>query len=123
MIYSNSDTFISYEVPYNNDEKVQDVRELTRDNYMSFNDGPKCGIFMNAICKVLDQNANTGFAMNYSEIEDDIMDKVEDTVVPVWGNFDLKVGQLVWPSGSIRNRVKRKIVFGMSKEEGVVIWM
>ena len=121
IMYSNSDSFRSYEVPYNEDK--DDIQELNKDNYMAFAEGKHCGIFMNAVCKALDVNATNGFEMNYLEIEDAIMEKAEKTVVPVWNSYDEKVGQIAWPSGSIRNKIKGQIKFARSTQPGFVTFI
>ena len=51
IIYSNSNTFRSYEVPYN--KEMDDIQELNINSYMSLSDGLHCGIFMNAVVKTL----------------------------------------------------------------------
>ena len=64
--------------------------------------GGQCGIFMNAVVKTLDMNVMKGFGTDYTELEDQIMQKAENTIVPFWDNYDLKIGQIVWSSGSIK---------------------
>eukprot|EP01084_Bolivina_argentea_P154476 269282_1 len=120
LLYSNSDSLESYEVPY--DKGKYDVYHLTKDNYMSLNGKSKCGVFMNAVCRAFYYNAHNGFGMNYSEIEGNIMRKTKNTVVPLDGNFRTKIGQVVWSRGSVYTDLKSGIVFGQSSKNGIVHW-
>ena len=48
------------------------------------------------------------------------METAESTVVPVWGNHDKKVNQCAWPSMSIKNKIKRQIMFRNSTKKGTI---
>eukprot|EP01084_Bolivina_argentea_P143081 251307_1 len=120
VIYSNSDSFKSYEVPY--DEKNDDIHEFNENNYMSFDDGPKCSIFMNAVCKTLDGNVEKEFGICYSKLEDMISRKAKATIVPMRNNYQLKIGQIAWPGGSIENDEKQRILFKNGTRKGEIVW-
>lgn len=122
IFYSNSYSFQSYEVPYDADKN--DIRESNWQNYMLFADGPKCGIFTNSVYKVLSANYD-GFNIICSDIEDQIITKVSNTIVSVWNDYDSNIGQIALSASNVLNGIKRSIRFGASNEKGTVtlLWI
>ena len=115
ILYSNPDTYSSYEVPY--DEQSDDIawHRLSKQNYMKNKNWPKCGIFMNAVYRIFKQNSERkiGFMFNYGKIQDMIR-KEGAKPVPVYGDFNVKVGQKIEASDTINNDTKLRMYF-MSK--------
>ena len=90
---------------------------------MKFSEGPQCGIFMNAVVKILDKNVMDGYKMDYTEIEGEIMDKVSNTVVPVYGKYDDKIGQKPTATSTITTKIKKQILLGKSSKKGMITWL
>ena len=115
---SNSKHYMSFEAPY--DEKSDDVKSLCKEDLVNLkrDKHSMCGVFANAIYHAFQDNAiKYGYKRNYSDIQDDIRDKIESSAIPMADDFDVKVGQIPDDGGNcnLRNRDKRRIVFVKSQ--------
>lgn len=122
IMHSNCNTYSSYEVPF--DEKTNDIawNRLQKDTFMDNDGGDKCGIFMNAVFHAFHNNFENECKYNFADIQDDISEKVvmKDKPVPVYGDFNTKVGQEVVVCGNLRNKLKRRIMFKRCKSKTVL---
>ena len=89
VLYSNPNSYQSYEIVYDRHKDDIAWHRLTRELYMKNEKQPKCGIFMNAVYHVFKANAEENECnMNYGKIQDEIKKKAARKV-PVYGDYDL----------------------------------
>ena len=122
IMYSNSITYESYEVPFNVDTDDIDWQIMAKsmdgddDEEKKLDDNiPKCGMFLNAVYHAFMDNYKTGYDTSFGDIQDNIRDKAIG-VVPTLNanrtlNYQCQVGLEIDEAGNLRNKVKRNMYF------------
>ena len=89
ILFSNPDSYRSYEIPY--DILTDDIawNRLTKENYNNNKNYPQCGILINSIYHIYKDNAiKYKYNINYSTMQDMIKKKAAKEV-PIENNFNI----------------------------------
>ena len=118
-MHSNCNAYSSYEVPYDTDTNDVAWDRLQKDTFMDNDEKEHCGLFMNAVFHAFYNNFKNEYKSNFSDLQDDIADKVvmRDQTVPIYGDYNAKIGQEVVVCGNLKNKLKRRMMFGKCKSK------
>ena len=111
ILSSNPHKYPSFELVY--DDIKDDIAwdRLTEELYKQNEDRPKCGIFMNAVYCIFKANAEEhNYCTSYSQIQDEIIDRAA-VEVPLYEDYQTKVGQAIEPCDTLKNKEKSKMCF------------
>ena len=115
IMYSNTDSYNSYEAPYNKWKGDIDWVKLA-DEEKYDKDGEMCGMFMNQVFHGFDYNRRKNFDVDFAKLQDKMREHATGEV-PIIGDFQCKVGIEIDESGNLRNADKQRMMFGCSEKK------